>query len=865
MRMDWTGTAPPLVRTAAAIALLLAILPGTAAADAIPLDARGLPVWEIRAFSDFPVRIEIGSRADLEALLKETPIATFDREQIRLVPDPAAEGGYRLALETRVTGAEAAALEKAGRTFEALPDREREVRGAMEAIWAEQAREGGDRFTFGDKGVYHTEAQIGALLYQAMIDHPAIADTFIIGSSVQGRPIWGIRISDNIGSEEAEPEVRLASSLHGNEPPGAEMLLYLVEFLTNEYGTDSDAAFLVNNFDLHIIPYLNPDGHVLGQRYNANGVDLNRNYPVPNGSIGDDGTYTEQIETIHFKNYGYDHHFVISENGHSGTMVVNYPWDYTYTLAPDNDAIIQMSLEYSRYNLPMYNGPFPQGITNGADWYVVEGSLQDWSYHETGAIDVTIEYSIAFAPPASALDSLWLDDNKQSFIHYIKSARYGVNGIVTGSDTGLPLDATISVAGLSKAVTTDPDFGDYYKLLETGTYDISYSASGYITKTLYDVPVAWGTPTVRDVELDPIAYGDVAGHVWDSGTSLGLTASVEVRTYPGDVYVTTVQSDAGNNGAYTVHLVYGEYNFHVSKVGYTTIDRVLTVDEPNESEDFLLGPIVEAVLFEDDFEGGAGQWNVDWALTTASSHSPTNSMTDSPGGNYPANDSSVCVMLSPVDLTEAESCSLSFWAKWTLETNWDCVRLQISTNGGSTWTSLSTAYTQPASGQGKQKPTGSPIFEGTQATWVRNAVGLSAYQSATDVRFRFVLLSDGSTQKDGFYFDDFAIKGVQVATGVEAGAPPSATRLLANAPNPFNPTTTLRFELAEPSAVDLRVYDIGGRLVRTLVDREQRAIGSHETVWDGRNDAGDAVSSGIYLYRLEAGAFQGTKKMTLIR
>jgi hypothetical protein len=865
MRIESTRTAPPLVRTIAVFASFLALLPSGAASDAIPLDARGLPLWEVRTYDDFPVRLEIASYEDLETLLKAAPIAYFDREQIGIVPDTGSPTGYRLTLETRVTESEARALIRAGYSHEVLPDNEQEVRRTMEALWAEQAREGGNRLAFGDRGVYHTEAQIGAILYQTMLDHPAIADTFIIGNSVQGRPIWGIRISDNVGSEEAESEVRLASSMHGNEPPGLEMLLYLVEFLTDEYATDPDAAFLVDNFELHIIPSLNPDGHVAGSRYNANGIDLNRNYPVPDGSIGDDGTYTEQVETIHVRNHGRDHNFVISENGHSGALVVNYPWDYQYPLAPDDAALIKMSLEYSMYNLPMYNGAFPQGITNGADWYVVKGSLQDWAYHESGDFSVTIEYSNQYQPPASALDSLWLDDNKQSFIHFIKSARYGVNGIVTGSDTGLPLDATVSVAGINKSVSTDPDFGDYYKLLDTGTYDITFSATGYITETVYDVSVVWGIPTVLNVQLDPVAYGDVAGHVWDSGSGLGLTASIEVRTYPGDAYVTTVQSDEGNDGAYTVNLVYGEYKFRVYKTGYSTAERIVTVDEPNETQDFMIGPIVQAVLFEDDFEGGAGQWNVDWALTTASSHSPTNSMTDSPGGNYPANDSSVCVMLSPVDLTEAENCSLTFWAKWTIELNWDCVKLQISTDGGSTWTSLATAYTQPASGQGKQKPAGSPVFEGTQSSWVRNAVGLSTWQSETNVRFRFVLLSDGSTQRDGFYFDDFMIAGELVVVGVEESAPPTITRLFANVPNPFNPATTIRFDLAEPATVELRVYDIGGRLVRTLVGSERRTSGAHEARWDGRNDAGAAVSSGIYLYRLEADAFRETRKMTLIR
>ncbi len=845
------------------LALFLAVTFGGAAANEIPLDASGLPLWEVRTYNDFPVRIEVGSYEELEAMRDGAPVAGFHRGRLRVVWETPKE--YHLVIEPRITDEEARALIGAGYSFETLPDAEQEVRREMERIWAEQAAEGGDRLEKGDRGVYHTHAQIGDILYQTMLDHPAIADTFIIGNSVQGRDIWGIRISNNIGSEEAEPEVRMSSTMHGNEPPGLEMLLYLVEFLTDEYASDPDAAFLVDNFEMHIIPCHNPDGLVVNSRYNANGIDLNRNFPVPDGSIGGDGTWTEEIETRKFKDHGFAHHFVISENGHSGALVVNYPWDYTYDLTPDDAAIQLLSLEYSTYNLPMYNGAFPQGITNGAQWYIIKGGLQDWSYHETGCIDVTIEYSNAFAPPASTLDAMWEDDNKQSFIHWIQTASYGVNGIVTGSDTGLPLDATVAVTGIDKDVYTDPDFGDYYKLLDSGSYDITYSASGYISETHCGVSTTWGTPTVLNVDLDPVAYGDVSGWVREVGGGAGgLDADIAIRTYPGDVYVTTVQSDAGSGGAYTAHLMYGQYNFHVTSQGHTSADRVVTVDEPTESEDFLLGIVNAAILFEDDFEGGSSQWSGGWSITSSSSYSPTRSMTDSPGGNYADRDTNECVMALDVDLTQAESCSLSFWAKWDIEDNWDCCVLEISDDGGSSWTPLATNHTVAASGQGAQKPTGIPVFEGTQSAWVENVVDLAAWQTESDVRFRFRMKSDTSINEDGFYFDDIAVWGVQVVVGV-GGSAPVVTRLLGNAPNPFNPTTVICYELGKPAVVDLGVYDVTGRLVRRLASSEPLGAGLHEATWDGRTDSGAEAASGLYLYRIYAGNLREVRKMMLIR
>ena len=93
---------------------------------------------------------------------------------------------------------------------------------------------------------------------------------------------------------------------------------------------------------------------------------------------------------------------------------------------------------------------------------------------------------------------------------------------------------------------------------------------------------------------------------------------------------------------------------------------------------------------------------------------------------------------------------------------------------------------------------------------------------------------------------------------------PSLAALDQNYPNPFNPATTIRFSLSEPAAVSLRIYDAAGRLVRVLAETPLSA-GSHARDWDGTDSRGAAVSSGVYLYRLDAGSFSRTRKMILIR
>jgi agmatine/peptidylarginine deiminase len=102
-----------------------------------------------------------------------------------------------------------------------------------------------------------------------------------------------------------------------------------------------------------------------------------------------------------------------------------------------------------------------------------------------------------------------------------------------------------------------------------------------------------------------------------------------------------------------------------------------------------------------------------------------------------------------------------------------------------------------------------------------------------------------------------------VETGTLAGAP-EAVRLHPNAPNPFNPSTTFRFDLKYPERVELFVYDTAGRLVRRLVD-ETRPAGSHAVVWDGTDDAGREVASGVYFYRLRAAGIAYSRPAVLVR
>ncbi|MDQ7007596.1 MAG: M14 family zinc carboxypeptidase [Acidobacteriota bacterium] len=392
--------------------------------------------------------------------------------------DPAAENHY-------------ATLIRLGLILERLPDgsllaylspaEERKL-AAMGIGWRE-IREP-DRPTGTDAAGYHDYDQLTAALQQVAADHPEITRLISAGQTVEGRELWWLLITDNPDTEEDEPGFKYISTMHGDEPVGTELLLRLIDRLTDGYGTDPQATRIVDEVETWIMPMMNPDGHTAGQRFNSRGVDLNRNFPdriddpqdVPDG---------REPETQALMAWQDDHTTVLSANFHTGALVVNYPYDNnethsnTYTATADDDTMVDLSVDYSEDNPPMYGSSrFDRGITNGADWYAVSGGMQDWNYVYRGDMQVTIELDDQKWPPASRLDGLW-NDNRDSMLSYLLRALTGVRGRVTDAETGAPLAARLQIEGRDSHFYTDPEVGDYHRPLPAGDFTLLVEAPGY--------------------------------------------------------------------------------------------------------------------------------------------------------------------------------------------------------------------------------------------------------------------------------------------------------------------------------------------------------------------------------------------------
>ncbi|MCH7733494.1 MAG: T9SS type A sorting domain-containing protein [Candidatus Marinimicrobia bacterium] len=154
------------------------------------------------------------------------------------------------------------------------------------------------------------------------------------------------------------------------------------------------------------------------------------------------------------------------------------------------------------------------------------------------------------------------------------------------------------------------------------------------------------------------------------------------------------------------------------------------------------------------------------------------------------------------------------------------------------------------------------IEAGESAT---NQVNYSLYINDTCLPDNDVVLHL-SIASEGHYFwsDSFTVHVYPLGIAWEEGVLPEVYTLNQNYPNPFNPTTTLRYDLPEQAHVTLTIYDILGRQITTLVQGIQEP-GFKSVVWDGKNDVGEPVSAGVYLYQIRAGEYVQTRKMILLR
>ncbi len=261
-------------------------------------------------------------------------------------------------------------------------------------------------------GGYHTFSEAVTEINLLHTNFPNIVGTpYSIGQSIQGNELWVVKISDNPEIDENEPEVFYNGLIHAREPMALENLLYFMHYLTDNYPSDPEVAYLVENREMFFLPVFNPDGYLLNEliqpggggmwrknlRDNNNsgffepdfdGVDLNRNFGYMWGydNIGSspdpgDETYRgtapfSEPETQVVRDFVNSREFTLCLNYHSYGNLYIHAWGYDYLYTEDHDLFSELGWKMSAYN----------DYLVGPGWmnlYTTNGGANDWMYGDT--------------------------------------------------------------------------------------------------------------------------------------------------------------------------------------------------------------------------------------------------------------------------------------------------------------------------------------------------------------------------------------------------------------------------------------------------------------------------------------------------
>lgn len=619
-------------------------------------------------------------------------------------------------------------------------------------------------------------------------------------TTIEGRPVYYVKISDNPNEAENEPQVLYTGMHHAREPIGMQHLLYYMYYLLENYETNNEVKTLVDNTEMYFIPIVNPDGYQRNITTNPNGggmwrknrrvtgggyvgVDLNRNYgwgwgyddegssPYPSQETYRGSAPFSEPETQIIKEFCESHDFKIALNYHSYSNLLLYAWGYIPELTPDESAFA----EYSRRMTVDNNYTYGAGNTT---IYPSNGGSDDWMYGE----QTTKNKILAYTPEVGSQgDGFWP----------------AVNRII-------PLCQENMIQSLLAAKFSGP-----------------YGEIDDITPMIIEDKVSW-------IVFDVKRLGQ---------TSADYTVSIEPL---GDEFLTVGDPLTISNLA-VLQTKTDSISFELSDkvVNGDTLRYVLTLDNglyiTRDTIEKYYG--IPVVVFYDEFPD-LNKWNGQWGLYSSFPYSAPYSIADSPAGLYANNANTTFTTVSDIDLTNASVAILNFYARWRIEAGYDYVQLKISTDEGATWEPLSGKYTRSGS---SYQATGQPVYDGIQNPWVREEINLSEY-AGESVRFRFNLRSDANTTADGFFFDNFGITIIDITT--KAGHTPAlATNHLSGPwPNPASDIATFTVNIPDYHGnTSLIVVDAQGSIIR-----QQAVAGSDKEI--KLNTSG--LASGIYFCKL---------------
>lgn len=572
---------------------------------------------------------------------------------------------------------------------------------------------------YGSMGGYLTYAEVVAKLDSMRMEYPQfISQKFSIGTTVENRQMWVVRITKNPDAPTGRPEVLYHALIHAREPESMETQMYYFYWLFENYGTDPLATYILNNREIYWMPVFNVDGYVYNQTTNPNGggmwrsnrhitsgscgpVDLNRNFGIyqywnsSNGGSSTDpcsggqGTYRgtapfSEPETYNVMNFVSSRNFNSAFGAHTYGNYLIKPWAWS------DPAVTPDDYKYTQYLFDMKasNPVYTTGTPSQTVGYFVRGGADDWYYNDSAhvghnIIAVTPETGTSFWPAQSEIIPL-------------------AQGMLFNNQY-MSLIAGPFVNPLSKSFNQPT-----YIAGQSGTFKVVFKNKGVLAAN--NVTVNWtATRPGVTIPTTQFSYPSLASFGGDSAT-FGFTISPSA---PDNVAIPTLLT---------------------IKVDTTTIYSTNAYILIGSGSVVLNDP---ASNFSNWVRSTGGTWDV----TTTQSYSPPSSFTDSPGGNYGNNVDNSMILASPIDASSVPVLNLSFYHKYATEANYDFCIVEASNNNGTTW--------QPV-----------VSYNGTLSTWTSQSFNLTDYaQGSSQFKIRFRLTSDVSVTADGWYVDDILIKG----------------------------------------------------------------------------------------------------------
>ena len=674
-----------------------------------------------------------------------------------------------------------------------------------------------ENFEFGSMSGHATYDEIVANLdNMASLFPNLITVKESIGQSIESREQWMVKISDNPNVNETEPEVLYTALHHAREPVGAMQLLFYMYYLLENYDNDPFIQALVDNTEMYFVPVVNPDGYVYNQTTNPNGGGMWRKNRRDNGVPGCIGTDLN-------RNYG-------------------YMWGY------DNNGSSPDPCAENYRGASAFSEPEIQNIKDFCETHEFRIAL---NYHTYANL---LLYPWGWSPEPCADDDLLeayaiLMTQDNNFTYGSGNlAIYPTNG---GSDDWMYGEQTTKGKILSYTPELGGDNDGFWCPIDR---IIPIAQENMIQNLL---AAAFAGSYAEVVDLSPMVTSQTIGNIYFEITRLGLIESdFTVSLVPVGNNIISTGDPVSFTGMEILETQTASipYTLDPAIVGGDQFQFLLSIDNGNYTITDTLTKIYGTLvpIFEDDCNTIANWTSTYWNITPEQYHSAPQSITDSPGGNYPNNANRVITLNSPIEINSAVYAELSFWARWEIEAGYDYAQILISTDNGTSWTPLAGNYTTIGT---EYQAEGQPLYDGFQTTWVKEEIDISAYIGSL-IKFRFKLKADQGVTEDGFYFDDLSVMVInESTTGLESSF---LLPEIISEPVPNPAANSVKFNLNLPESNQeyvLRIFNVSGQQVisKTLTGDQKSLVIPLEN-----------LTSGTYYYRLEGDNLQTASKKLMI-